>query len=246
MANTDRKKKLIETGIPLKKINEESSREKSLRHGLPSTLHLYWARRPLATTRSILFAQLVDDPSAHIDRFPTEEAQNRERERLNCLVKRLARWEDIHDKDLYGEARKAILDSNNGSMPAVLDPFAGGGAIPLEAQRLGAEAHASDLNPLAVIINKALIEFPSRFCNKPAVHPSAVTARDKSGGLEPLKRSVICTPKSKTRMAKIIPSLRGYGHAQLPTPTRLTPCRYHWCALGGCLRRRTKKPGSSP
>lgn len=183
MANTDRKKKLIETGIPLKKINEESSREKSLRHGLPSTLHLYWARRPLATTRSILFAQLVDDPSAHIDRFPTEEAQNRERERLNCLVKRLARWEDIHDKDLYGEARKAILDSNNGSMPAVLDPFAGGGAIPLEAQRLGAEAHASDLNPLAVIINKALIEFPSRFCNKPAVHPSAVPARDKSGGL---------------------------------------------------------------
>lgn len=183
MANTERRKKLIETGIPLKKINEESSREKSLRHGLPSTLHLYWARRPLATTRSILFAQLVDDPSAHVDRFPTEEAQDRERERLNCLMKRLAHWENIHDKDLYAEAREAILDSNNGVMPVVLDPFAGGGAIPLEAQRLGAEAHASDLNPLAVIINKALIEFPSRFCNKPAVHPTTVIARDKTGGL---------------------------------------------------------------
>lgn len=183
MADTERRKKLIETGIPLKKINEESSREKSLRHGLPSTLHLYWARRPLATTRSILFAQLVDDPSAHSDRFPTEEAQGRERTRLHNLMVRLARWENIRDKSLYDEARKAILDSNNGVMPVVLDPFAGGGAIPLEAQRLGAEAHASDLNPLAVIINKALIEFPSRFCNKPAVHPAAVATSDKSGGL---------------------------------------------------------------
>lgn len=183
MTNTARKKKLIETGIPLKTINEVSSREKSLRHGLPSTLHLYWARRPLATTRSILFAQLVDDPSAHPDRFPTEEAQDLERKRLRCLMKRLACWENIHDKDLYAEAGKAILDSNNGVMPVVLDPFAGGGAIPLEAQRLGAEAHASDLNPLAVIINKALLEFPSRFCNRQAVHPAAVKTSDESGGL---------------------------------------------------------------
>ena len=183
MANTERKKKLIETGIPLQKINEESSREKSLRHGLPSTLHLYWARRPLATTRSILFAQLVDDPSAHLDRYPTQEAQDRERKHLKGLMERLACWENIHDKDLYSEAYKAILDSNNGVVPAVLDPFAGGGSIPLEAQRLGAEAHASDLNPLAVIINKALIELPSLFCNNPAVHPATVTARDKTGGL---------------------------------------------------------------
>lgn len=183
MANTERKKKLIETGIPLKTINAVSSREKSLRHGLPSGLHLYWARRPLAVTRSILFAQLVDDPSAHIDRYPTEEAQDQEREHLKRLMEMLARWEDIHNEALYREAYKTILDSNNGVVPAVLDPFAGGGAIPLEAQRLGAEAHASDLNPLAVIINKALIEFPSRLRDKKAVHPAEVTTQDKSGSL---------------------------------------------------------------
>lgn len=184
MTESARRKKLIETGIPLRTINEESAREKSLRHGLPSTLHLYWARRPLATTRSILFAQLVDDPSAHPDRFPTEEEQDRERKRLQLLMERLAKWENIHDTDLYKEARQAILDSNDGIMPDVLDPFAGGGAIPLEAQRLGLKAQASDLNPLAVTINKALIEFPSIFFNQPSVHPTEGTkASDKSGGL---------------------------------------------------------------
>lgn len=184
MTDLLRKKKLIETGIPLKTINAESAREKSLRHGLPSTLHLYWARRPLATTRSILFAQLVDDPSAHPDRFPTEEAQNTERKRLQLLMERLAKWENIHDPDLYKEVRKAILDSNDGAMPDVLDPFAGGGSIPLEAQRLGLKAHASDLNPLAVTINKALIEFPSIFFNQPSVHPTeGMKAKDSAGGL---------------------------------------------------------------
>lgn len=159
-------------------------REKSLRHGLPSTLHLYWARRPLATTRIILFAQLVDDPSSRPDLFPTEEDQRRERTRLHEIMKRLASWDNIHDAELYREARQAILDSNNGVEPAVLDPFAGGGAIPLEAQRLGCEAHASDLNPLAVIINKALIEIPSRFCGRPSVHPTeAVRTSDGAGGL---------------------------------------------------------------
>lgn len=127
MVDSTRKKKLIETGIPLKTINEESAREKSLRHGLPSTLHLYWARRPLATTRSILFAQLVDDPSAHPDKFPTEEMQNKERKRLHLLMEQLCKWDNIHRKDLYDEARQAILDSNDGTMPDVLDPFAGGG-----------------------------------------------------------------------------------------------------------------------
>lgn len=184
MTESARRKKLIETGIPLRTINEESAREKSLRHGLPSTLHLYWARRPLATTRSILFAQLVDDPSAHPDRFPTVEEQDRERKRLQLLMERLAKWENIHDTDLYKEARQAILDSNDGIMPDVSDPFAGGGAIPLEAQRLGLKAQASDLNPLAVTINKALIEFPSIFFNQPSVHPTEGTkASDKTGGL---------------------------------------------------------------
>ena len=179
----ERRKKLIETGIPLTYINEQSSREKSLRHGLPSTLHLYWARRPLATTRSILFAQLVDDPSAHPDRFPTQEDQDRERRRLYELMKRLAVWENTNDTELYREARQAILDSNDGQLPPVLDPFAGGGSIPLEAQRLGLPAHASDINPLAVIINKALIEIPSRFHNQPSIHPADIHPRDRATGL---------------------------------------------------------------
>lgn len=114
MAEVQRKKKLIETGIPLKKINEESAREKSLRHGLPSTLHLYWARRPLATTRSILFAQLVDDPSAHPDKFPTHEAQDAERSRLHRLMERLARWENVNDAELYREANRLIAESCRG------------------------------------------------------------------------------------------------------------------------------------
>ncbi|WP_223849732.1 DUF1156 domain-containing protein [Bifidobacterium vespertilionis] len=116
MTDTPRRKKLIETGIPLKKINEESAREKSLRHGLPSTLHLYWARRPLATTRSILFAQLVDDPSAHPDRFPTAEAQDAERSRLHQLMERLARWENVTDAELYREANRLITESCGGGL----------------------------------------------------------------------------------------------------------------------------------
>ncbi|WP_240541154.1 DUF1156 domain-containing protein [Bifidobacterium colobi] len=111
MTDAPRRKKLIETGIPLKKINEESAREKSLRHGLPSTLHLYWARRPLATTRSILFAQLVDDPSSHPEQFPTVEAQDAERSRLYRLMERLARWENINDAELYREANRLITES---------------------------------------------------------------------------------------------------------------------------------------
>ena len=126
----------------------------------------------------------MDDPSAHPDRFPTEEAQDIERKRLHLIMERLAKWENIHDADLYKEARQAILDSNNGVMPDVLDPFAGGGAIPLEAQRLGCVAHASDLNPLSVIINKALIEFPSTFLNQPSIHPTeGAKADDRTGGL---------------------------------------------------------------
>lgn len=116
MTDAPRRKKLIETGIPLKKINEESAREKSLRHGLPSTLHLYWARRPLATTRSILFAQLVDDPSAHPEQFPTVEEQDAERSRLHKLMERLARWENVNDGALYREANRLITESCGGGL----------------------------------------------------------------------------------------------------------------------------------
>ena len=165
------RKKLIEVALPLDAINAASAKEKSIRHGHPSTLHLWWARRPLAACRAVLFASLVDDPSAHPDRFPTEEAQAAERKRLFGIIERLVPWENSNNADVLKEARDEIRESCDGDLPAVLDPFAGGGSIPLEAQRLGLEAHASDLNPVAVLINKALIEIPPRFADLPPVHP---------------------------------------------------------------------------
>ncbi|HVC07354.1 MAG TPA: DUF1156 domain-containing protein [Solirubrobacterales bacterium] len=165
------KRKLIEVALPLETINRESAREKSIRHGHPSTLHLWWARRPLAAARAVLFAQLVDDPSSQHDQFPTEEDQQVERERLHGIIERLVVWENINDKRLLAEAHEEILKSTGGNPPPILDPFAGGGTIPLEAQRLGLEAHASDLNPVAVLINKALIEIPPKFADRPPVFP---------------------------------------------------------------------------
>jgi hypothetical protein len=168
---TTPKKKLIEVSLPLEAINAASAREKSIRPGHPSTLHLYWSRKPLATARAVLFAQLVDDPSARPEEFPTVEEQDAERARLHALMKRLVLWKNSNDEGLFREAREEIRKSNGGELPAVLDPFAGGGSIPLEAQRLGLEAHASDLNPLAVLINKALIEIPPKFAGMQPVHP---------------------------------------------------------------------------
>ncbi|MHB9291034.1 putative DNA methylase [Hollandina sp. SP2] len=165
------KKKLIEVAIPLEAINAQAAREKSIRHGHPSTLHLWWARRPLAACRAVLFASLVDDPSSRPDKFPTEDAQDAERRRLFRIIEKLVDWDNIKNEKLYNEAYEEILKSTNGSPPPVLDPFAGGGSIPLEAQRLGLEAHASDLNPVAVLINKALIEIPPRFKDMPPVNP---------------------------------------------------------------------------
>lgn len=166
------RKKLIEVALPLEAINAESAREKSIRHGHPSTLHLWWARRPLAACRAVLFAQLVDDPSAHPEKFPTEVAQETERQRLFELIEKLVKWENINDEKLLEQAR-ALIRASAGpdGPPPLLDPFAGGGSIPLEAQRLGLEAHASDLNPVAVLINKALIEIPPKFAGQPPVHP---------------------------------------------------------------------------
>ncbi len=171
------RRKLIEVSLPLEDINRESAREKSIRHGHPSTLHLWWARRPLAAARAVLFAQLVDDPSSFPDRFPTEEAQKAERERLHDIIRRLVVWENVGDEKLLRDAHEEILKSTDGKPPAILDPFAGGGTIPLEAQRLGLEAHASDLNPVAVLINKALIEIPPKFAGQPPVFPGAADSR---------------------------------------------------------------------
>jgi putative DNA methylase len=165
------RRKLIEVALPLEAINAESAREKSIRHGHPSTLHLWWARRPLAAARAVLFAQLVDDPSARPDEFPTSEDQALERKRLHDILERLVKWENSTNDEVLAEARAEILRSTGGSPPPILDPFAGGGTIPLEAQRLGLEAHASDLNPVAVLINKALIEIPPKFRDWKPVFP---------------------------------------------------------------------------
>lgn len=183
------KKKLIEVALPLEAINIASAREKSIRHGHPSTLHLWWARRPLAAARAVIFAQMVDDPSAHPDIFPTEKAQEKERQRLFRIIEELVKWESTTNESVLQQAHDEIWQSwrhtcaenadhpsakelfDRYTLPAFHDPFAGGGALPLEAQRLGLESYASDLNPVAVLINKAMIEIPSRFASKPPVHP---------------------------------------------------------------------------
>lgn len=169
------KRKLIEVSMPLEVINKESAREKSIRYGHPSTMHLWWSRKPLATARAVLFAQLVDDPSSHPDQFPTEETQTAERTRLHGIIEQLVVWENSNNKALLEAAHREIVKSAGPEgVPAILDPFAGGGSIPLEAQRLGLESHASDLNPVAVLINKALIEIPPRFADIPPVFPGLV------------------------------------------------------------------------
>ncbi len=185
------KKKLIEVALPLETINRAAAREKSIRHGHPSTLHLWWARRPLAAARAVIFAQLVDDPSSHPELFPTETEQERERQRLFRLISELVQWENTTNEEVLEQARAEIRKSwrltcreHQGhpraaelfapdKLPAFHDPFAGGGALPLEAQRLGLEAYASDLNPVAVLINKAMIEIPPKFAGRPPVNPEA-------------------------------------------------------------------------
>lgn len=156
-------KKLIEVALPLEKINAESAREKSIRFGHPSTLHLWWARRPLAAARAVIWASLVDDPSSHPEQFSTEDEQNHERDRLFKILEDLVVWDNTNNTDVIEAAKAEIMKATNNNPPVFLDPFAGGGAIPLEAQRLGLEAHAHDLNPVPVLINKAMIEIPPRF-----------------------------------------------------------------------------------
>lgn len=165
------KKKLIEVAIPLEAINTASAREKSIRHGHPSTLHLWWARRPLAACRAVLFSQLVDDPSSLPEQFPTHEAQETERKRLFGIIEELVLWENSTNEEVLERARAEIRRSCGGVLPPVYDPFSGGGSIPLEAQRLGLPAYGSDLNPVAVMIGKAMIEIPPKFKDMPPIHP---------------------------------------------------------------------------
>jgi putative DNA methylase len=175
------RKKLIEVALPLEAINRESANEKAVpRRGHPATMHLWWARRPLAACRAVLFASLVDDPSSLPDEFPTEEDQDRERQRLFRLIEELVKWENSTNDAVLAAARLEILRSTDGDPPPVLDPFCGGGSIPLEAQRLGLEAHGSDLNPVPVLITKALVEIPPKFSGRSPVNPEA--RRTLAGG----------------------------------------------------------------
>src|SRR5271169_2006650 len=189
-------KKLIEVALPLEAINKASAREKSIRHGRPSTFHPWWARRPFAAARAVIFAQMVDDPSSCPDLFPTEKAQEKERQRLFKIIEELVQWENTTNEAVLERARAEIWQSwrracaenvdhprakelfDRNKLPAFYDPFAGGGALPLEAQRLGLEAYASDLNPVAVLINKAMIEIPPKFAGKPPVNPEARERKD--------------------------------------------------------------------
>ncbi|MBR0670699.1 DUF1156 domain-containing protein [Neoroseomonas soli] len=200
--STTPRKKLIEVSIPLEAINAASAREKSIRHGHPSTLHLWWARRPLAACRAVLFAQLVDDPSSWPDRFPTPEAVEAERRRLHHVIERLVPWEASNNEEILNAARweiarsvawglgeeppakedgAAILAYLQAKAPPVYDPFSGGGSIPLEAQRLGLRAYGSDLNPVAVLIGKALVEIPPKFAGLPPVNPASRAERARGG-----------------------------------------------------------------
>jgi putative DNA methylase len=189
----------IEVALPLEANNKASAREKSIRHGHPSTLHLWWARRPLAAARAVIFAQMVDDPSSHPDIFRTEKAQEKERQRLFRIIEELVMWENTTNEEVLGRARDEIWQSwraacadnadhlsakelfNRHKLPAFHDPFAGGGSLPLEAQRLGLEAYASDLNPVAVLINKAMIEIPPKFAGMPPVNPDSQHQKAQMG-----------------------------------------------------------------
>jgi len=197
---TTPRKKLIEVALPLEEINKASAREKSIRHGHPSTLHLWWARRPLAACRAVIFAQLVDDPSAWPDRFPSPEVQAEERKRLHGVIAKMVPWEASNNEAILNEARFEIARSVawgkseepptkpadvlaylQQHAPPVYDPFCGGGSIPLEAQRLGLRAHGSDLNPVAVLISKALVEIPPKFASRKPINPEACAKKELVG-----------------------------------------------------------------
>jgi putative DNA methylase len=256
MTGNSVRKKLIEVSIPLEAINVASAREKSIRHGHPSTLHLWWARRPLAACRAVLFAQLVDDPSSWPDRYPFPEIANTEdgeRKRLHKIIERLVPWEASNDEHILNEARweiarsvawglseeppppgdgPKILDYLQTKAPPVYDPFCGGGSIPLEAQRLGLRAYGSDLNPVAVLISKALVEIPPKFAGLPPVNPNAQVSLKAGGrwngkGAQGLAEDVRYYGRwMRDEAEKRIGHL--YPKAQLPDGTEATVIAWLW------------------
>ena len=217
--------KLIEVALPLAAINKAASREKSIRHGHPSTLHIWWARRPLAATRAVIWASLVDDPSG--DESLTPEEQEKERERLFKILERLVVWENSNNPDVLAEAKAEIDRCFPDGPPPILDPFAGGGAIPLEAQRLGLKALAGDLNPVAVLINKAMIEIPPRFAGMPPVHPSiekTLTTWERAQGLAADVEAYgqWMRDEAQRRIGHLYPDATG------PNGEKITPIAWIW------------------
>ena len=225
MSSGGYKPKLIEVALPLAAINAEAAREKSIRHGHPSTLHLWWARRPLAAARAVIWASLVDDPSG--DESLAPEEQEDERQRLFGILERLVKWENSNNPEVLAEARAEIDRCFPEGPPPILDPFAGGGAIPLEAQRLGLKALAGDLNPVAVLINKAMIEIPPRFAGMPPVHPDidkTLTTWERAQGLaadvEAYGRWM--RDEAERRIGHLYPDATG------PDNEKLTPIAWIW------------------
>ena len=217
--------KLIEVALPLAAINAEAAREKSIRHGHPSTLHLWWARRPLAAARAVIWASLVDDPSGDPSLTPAEQAA--ERKKLFGILERLVKWENSNNADVLAEARAEIDRCFPDGPPPILDPFAGGGAIPLKASRLGLTALAGDLNPVAVLINKAMIEIPPRFAGMPPVHPDIekdLTTWERAQGLaadvEAYGRWM--RDEAHERIGHLYPDATG------PDGEKLTPIAWIW------------------
>ncbi|MCY3963119.1 MAG: DUF1156 domain-containing protein [bacterium] len=211
--------------LPLAAINAEAAREKSIRHGHPSTLHLWWARRPLAAARAVIWASLVDDPSG--DESLTPKEQEAERQRLFGILERLVRWENSNNPEVLAEARAEIDRCFPEGPPPILDPFAGGGAIPLEAQRLGLKALAGDLNPVAVLINKAMIEIPPRFAGMPPVHPDVdktLTTWERAQGLAADVEAYgeWMRDEAKWRIGHLYPDATG------PNGEKLTPIAWIW------------------
>lgn len=176
------RKKLIEVALPLPEINDASAYDKMPGIGPhPKGIHHWWARLPLPVARAVLFASVVDDPEAHPEKWPTEEAQNAERERLFDIIRKMM-GKKLHERqEVYGRARAEMMKDCDGRLPPVFDPFAGGGSIPLEANRLGFEAHAGDLNPVAVLLNKCNLELAPRWLGRPPVTPED---RKRIGGTD--------------------------------------------------------------
>lgn len=227
---TTYKPKLIEVALPLATINAEAAREKSIRHGHPSTLHLWWARRPLAAARAVIWASLVDDPSG--DETLTEDQQDEERRRLFGILERLVKWENSNDRDVLAEATAEIDRCFPDGAPSILDPFGGGGAIPLEAQRLGLSALSGDLNPVAVLIQKAMIEIPPRFAGRPPVHPDANTGINTWERAQGLAADVQAygewmRDQARQRIGHLYPQATG------PNGEKLTPIAWLWARTVG-------------